>query len=121
VQQGEAHRLLDRGVPFDHDVGALPEVVEVVALLIDQADPTGCAGAGQRRGDLVANGGTLTQNKLTLGDPFCVAGVSADGVILNGALASRAEGTATGTLASGGRDGALRSGVSAYLGGEPGA
>ena len=35
--------------------------------------------------------GTLTQNKLTLGDPFCVAGVSADEVILNGALASRAD------------------------------
>jgi H+-transporting ATPase len=35
--------------------------------------------------------GTLTQNKLTLGDPFCVANVSADQVILNGALASRAD------------------------------
>ena len=35
--------------------------------------------------------GTLTQNKLTLGDPFCVAGVNADQVILAGALASRAE------------------------------
>ena len=35
--------------------------------------------------------GTLTQNKLTLGDPYCVAGVNADQVILAGALASRAE------------------------------
>lgn len=35
--------------------------------------------------------GTLTQNKLTLGDPFCVAGVSPEQVILNGALASRAD------------------------------
>lgn len=35
--------------------------------------------------------GTLTQNKLTLGDPFCIAGVSADQIILAGALASRAE------------------------------
>jgi H+-transporting ATPase len=34
--------------------------------------------------------GTLTQNKLTLGDPFCVDGVTADEVILDGALASRA-------------------------------
>jgi H+-transporting ATPase len=34
--------------------------------------------------------GTLTQNKLTLGDPFCVDGVTADAVILDGALASRA-------------------------------
>ncbi|HTR35768.1 MAG TPA: plasma-membrane proton-efflux P-type ATPase [Bryobacteraceae bacterium] len=35
--------------------------------------------------------GTLTQNKLTLGEPFCVAGVSAEQIILAGALASRAE------------------------------
>jgi len=35
--------------------------------------------------------GTLTQNKLTLGDPFTISGVSADEVILNAALASRAE------------------------------
>jgi len=35
--------------------------------------------------------GTLTQNKLTLGDPFSVTGVPADQVILNAALASRAD------------------------------
>jgi H+-transporting ATPase len=35
--------------------------------------------------------GTLTENKLTLGDPFCVNGVAADQVILDAALASRAE------------------------------
>jgi H+-transporting ATPase len=35
--------------------------------------------------------GTLTQNKLTLGDPFCAPGVTAAQVILNGALASRAD------------------------------
>ncbi len=35
--------------------------------------------------------GTLTQNRLTLGDPFSVDGVSADQVILNAALASRAD------------------------------
>ncbi|MCF6267950.1 MAG: plasma-membrane proton-efflux P-type ATPase [Desulfuromusa sp.] len=35
--------------------------------------------------------GTLTQNKLTLGDPFGVNGIPADQVILNAALASRAE------------------------------
>src|SRR5271163_1980318 len=35
--------------------------------------------------------GTLTQNKLTLGDPFTVDGIPADQVILAGALASRAE------------------------------
>ena len=35
--------------------------------------------------------GTLTQNKLTLGDPFSVNDVPADQVILNAALASRAD------------------------------
>jgi len=35
--------------------------------------------------------GTLTRNKLTLGDPFCVSGVSAEQAILSAALASRAE------------------------------
>lgn len=35
--------------------------------------------------------GTLTQNKLTLGEPFSVPGVTVDEVILGGALASRAE------------------------------
>ena len=35
--------------------------------------------------------GTLTQNKLTLGEPFCVEGVQADEVVLAGALASRAD------------------------------
>jgi len=35
--------------------------------------------------------GTLTQNKLTLGDPFTIDGISADQIILAAALASRAE------------------------------
>jgi H+-transporting ATPase len=35
--------------------------------------------------------GTLTQNKLTLGDPFCLGKITADQVILAGALASRAD------------------------------
>jgi H+-transporting ATPase len=35
--------------------------------------------------------GTLTQDKLTLGDPFCVQGVTAQQVILDAALASRAD------------------------------
>jgi len=35
--------------------------------------------------------GTLTQNKLTLGNPFSVSGIPADQVILNAALASRAD------------------------------
>jgi H+-transporting ATPase len=35
--------------------------------------------------------GTLTQNKLALGAPFCVGGIAADQVILSAALASRAD------------------------------
>jgi H+-transporting ATPase len=35
--------------------------------------------------------GTLTQNKLTLGDPFCLDKITPDQVVLAGALASRAE------------------------------
>ncbi len=35
--------------------------------------------------------GTLTQNKLTLGDPYCVNNISAEELILNAALASRTE------------------------------
>ena len=43
--------------------------------------------------------GTLTQNKLTLGDPFGVKDVPAEQVILNGALASRADNNDTIDLA----------------------
>ena len=35
--------------------------------------------------------GTLTQNRLTLGDPFCVDGITPDEVLLSAALTSRAE------------------------------
>jgi len=43
--------------------------------------------------------GTLTQNKLTLGDPFCVNGIPPEQVILDGALASRADNNDTIDLA----------------------
>ena len=43
--------------------------------------------------------GTLTQNKLTLGDPFCANNISAEEVILNGALASRSDNNDTIDLA----------------------
>ena len=43
--------------------------------------------------------GTLTQNKLTLGDPFCVNNITAEQLILDGALASRAENNDTIDLA----------------------
>ncbi len=43
--------------------------------------------------------GTLTQNKLTLGDPFCADNISADQVILYGSLSSRADNNDTIDLA----------------------
>jgi len=43
--------------------------------------------------------GTLTQNKLSLGDPFCVNAITAEQVILQAALASRAENNDTIDLA----------------------
>jgi H+-transporting ATPase len=43
--------------------------------------------------------GTLTQNKLTLGDPFCVNDIPVEQVILNAALASRADNNDTIDLA----------------------
>ena len=43
--------------------------------------------------------GTLTQNKLTLGDPFSVNGIPADQVVLDAALASRADNNDTIDLA----------------------
>jgi H+-transporting ATPase len=43
--------------------------------------------------------GTMTQNKLTLGDPFCVNGIPADQLILYSALASRSDNNDTIDLA----------------------
>lgn len=43
--------------------------------------------------------GTLTQNQLTLGDPFSISDIPADEVILNGALSSRSENNDTIDLA----------------------
>jgi H+-transporting ATPase len=54
--------------------------------------------------------GTLTENKLKLGDPFSVHGITGDQVILDAALASRAEDKDTIDLAvlAGVKDGALK-------------
>ena len=60
--------------------------------------------------------GTLTQNKLTLGDPFSVNDIPAEQVILNAALASRADNKDTIDLAVlGGLEG--RSGLEELSGG----
>jgi hypothetical protein len=52
-----ADRLLDLGVAVDLDVGALPEVVQVGALLGQQPVPAGQLGGGQRARHLVAQRG----------------------------------------------------------------
>ena len=49
VEQREADRLLDLGVPLDLDVGAGPEVVQVLALLGQQPVPAGEPGARRAR------------------------------------------------------------------------
>ncbi len=56
--------------------------------------------------------GTLTENSLTLGDPFCVDGIAAEDLILSAALASRAEDNDTIDLAvlHGLKDGVVPSG-----------
>ena len=54
VEEPEAHRLLERGVAVDLDVGALPEAVEELALLAAEAVPAGVARLGQRAARLRA-------------------------------------------------------------------
>jgi hypothetical protein len=53
MEEGEAHRLLHLGIAVDLDVGAVPEVVQIGALLVDQVVPAHLARAGQRGGDLI--------------------------------------------------------------------
>ncbi len=55
VEEGEADRLLQLGVAVEFDVGALPEVVEVLALGAGQRLPAGVAGLGDGAADLVAD------------------------------------------------------------------
>ena len=54
VEEREADRLLQLGVALELDVGALPEVVEVRALVREQPVPAGVARLGERGDDLVA-------------------------------------------------------------------
>ena len=54
VKEREAHRLLELGVAFELHVGALPEVVEIFALGVEQPLPARVARLRQRSDDLVA-------------------------------------------------------------------
>ena len=53
VEQAEPDCLLDLDVTVDFDVGALPERVQVLPLLLDQPFPAGQLGRGERAVDLV--------------------------------------------------------------------
>ena len=68
VEEGEAHRLLDLGVAVDLDVGAVPEVVQIGPLLLDQAVPARLAGTGQRGGNLVPQCRPRTLRRPAVGD-----------------------------------------------------
>ena len=70
VEQGEAHRLLDLGVTVDLDVGATPEVVQIGALLVDQAVPARLDRSREGGGDLVSHRRLRTLRGPTEGDEF---------------------------------------------------
>ena len=61
VKEGEADRLLQLRVALELDVGAGPEVVQILPLLPAAALPADVASAGAGGGDLVAErrGGAL--------------------------------------------------------------
>src|ERR1700694_5138255 len=57
VEERKAYRLLDLRIPFQLDIRARPEVVQVGTLLRQQALPARQARGGQRRYHLVVHGG----------------------------------------------------------------
>ena len=56
LPQGKTHGLLDLGVAVDLDIGAVPEVVKIVALGREQALEPGVAGHEQRPRHLILQG-----------------------------------------------------------------
>src|SRR6185437_13458495 len=68
VKQREACGLLKLGVALDLDVGPLPEVVEVGALLAEHALPAGVASLRQRGGHLVADRRQRAAGRPPVGD-----------------------------------------------------
>jgi hypothetical protein len=57
VKQGEAHRLLQRGIALELDVRALPQIAEVLTLRLAQPSPTRPLRRGERQVDLLARVG----------------------------------------------------------------
>jgi hypothetical protein len=70
VEEGEADGLLDLLVAVDLDVGAGPEVVEVVPLFVEEALPAAVRGRRQRRLHLVAHRGPGAGAGPAVGDEF---------------------------------------------------
>ena len=54
MEEGEAHCLLHLGIAVDLDVGPVPEVVQIGALLVDQTLPANLARRSKGRRDLVS-------------------------------------------------------------------
>ena len=67
VEQPEAHGLLGLGIPLDLDVGAVPEVIQVFTLSVEQALPSGVAGTVEGSCDLVGQGGPGAQARPSVG------------------------------------------------------
>jgi hypothetical protein len=67
VEEGEADRLLDLGITVDLDVGGRPEVVQVDALLCDEAVPANLDRSSECGGNLVAHCGLRTLGRPAAG------------------------------------------------------
>ena len=57
MEQREANRLLERGIPVELDVRAVPDVGQILALGREETVPTGPARGRERQVDLVASRG----------------------------------------------------------------
>ena len=55
VKERKADRLLKLGVAIDLDIGPIPEIIEIRALLGDEPVPARVPRLGQRRRDLVTD------------------------------------------------------------------
>ena len=70
VEECEAYRLLDLRVTLKLDVGTRPEVIQVGALLGEQAFPASQPRGGQRCHDLIVDRRSRKQARPAVGDEF---------------------------------------------------